>query len=145
MGPGKPFSSIGEGSWEDGVWDYKALPWPGAEVHTDNSIIVSYSYDLERTFISYDSPLVAECKVEYIRLKGLGGGIWWESSVDKLGEDSLIIIVYSTFSLLYGANRYARLLKHLEVLVCWSKNRISWTTLFPDIIIYRVGCKNSDD
>ncbi|OJJ65736.1 hypothetical protein ASPBRDRAFT_79643 [Aspergillus brasiliensis CBS 101740] len=63
--PGKPFSGIGDGSWEDG----------------------------ERTFISYDSPLVAKWKAEYIRLKGLGGCMWWESSADKPGNDSLITTV----------------------------------------------------
>jgi chitinase len=144
-GPGKSFLGIGEGSWEDGVWDYKALPWPGAEEHIDASIIASYSYDLEGTFISYDSPLVVEWKAEYIRLKGLGGGMWWESSVDKPGNDSLIMIVCSTFSLLYVANRLTRSLKYLGALARWSKNRISWTTLLSNMIIYGVGCKNSDD
>ncbi|PKX97857.1 glycoside hydrolase [Aspergillus novofumigatus IBT 16806] len=54
--PSKPFSGI------------------GAKEHINNSIIVSYSYNSEQTFISYNSPQVAE-------LKGLRGGMWWESSV----------------------------------------------------------------
>jgi len=31
-GPGCPFSDIGEGSWERGSYDYRALPLPGAVV-----------------------------------------------------------------------------------------------------------------
>ncbi|KAH9819396.1 glycoside hydrolase family 18 protein [Teratosphaeria destructans] len=82
-GPGHSYSGVGEGSWENGVWDYKALPRPGARVERDHEAIASWCYDPDsKTMVSYDSPEVAAQKVEFIKSKHLGGAMWWESSGD---------------------------------------------------------------
>ncbi len=83
-GPGTPFSGVGEGNWENGVWDAKALPRPGAEEVCDERIGASWSYDGEgRVMVSYDTKRMAEVKGRWIKEKGLGGGMWWESSGDR--------------------------------------------------------------
>jgi chitinase len=97
-GPGKPFTGIGAASppasWEDGVWDYKALALPGATEHFDSSLLASWSYDpARRMMVTYDTPEAGRRKADYVKQKGLGGAMWFESSADKSGAQSLIGVV----------------------------------------------------
>jgi chitinase len=90
-GLGLPYSGIGEGTWENGVHDYKKLPLEGAEERVDEDAAGTYCYHPERrVLVSYDTVDMARRKAEYIRQRGLGGGMWWESSADKEGPESLI-------------------------------------------------------
>jgi len=83
-GPGKPFSGVGPGSWESGVYDYRALPLPGSYVFRDEKMMASWSYDYEKKeMISFDSEEVARWKGEWINREGLGGSMFWELSGDK--------------------------------------------------------------
>lgn len=83
-GPGKPFQGVGQGSWEQGVYDYRALPLPGHHLFNDQEHIASWTYDYQsKELISFDSEQVAHWKGEYIRRENLGGSMFWELSGDK--------------------------------------------------------------
>lgn len=97
-GVGQPFSGIGQGSWEAGVYDFKALPQPGAREYYDPEAGASYSYDKEkRVMVSYDTVEMAREKAAYVKKHGLGGAMWWESSGDKKGREGIIENVVGTF------------------------------------------------
>lgn len=93
-GPGTPFSGVGQGTWENGVYDYKALPQPGAAVQNDANVLASWSYDAaQRTMVSFDTPEIVARKAALIQQMGLGGAMYWESSADKKGAESLVTTV----------------------------------------------------
>ncbi|KAF4970160.1 hypothetical protein FSARC_2757 [Fusarium sarcochroum] len=97
-GPGRPYQGVGQGTWEQGVYDYKKLPLEGAQEYGDRGCCASYCYNPQsRTMVTYDTPRVAWDKAEYVKKWKLGGAMWWESSADKEGEKSLITTVVNGF------------------------------------------------
>ncbi|RDB16950.1 Endochitinase B1 [Hypsizygus marmoreus] len=83
-GPGTPFSGVGGGSWEQGVYDYRALPRPGAHLLRDEKALASWTYDYgKKEMVSFDSEEVARWKGEWIKKEGLAGSMFWELSGDK--------------------------------------------------------------
>lgn len=82
-GIGAGYSGTGEGSWEAGMWDYKALPLAGHQEINNHQLGASYSYDPDtRLLITYDTPAIALQKADYINRLGLGGAMWWELDAD---------------------------------------------------------------
>lgn len=122
-GFGKPYHGVGNGSWgQAGIWDYKALPLGGATEVYDAELGASYSHTMPNSttsgngygnltrggredIVTYDNKMMAEKKAAYIVEKKLGGGMWWESSGDKLGAESLIRTVAEVLQRSGGLDR----------------------------------------
>lgn len=107
-GLGQPYSGVGEGSWENGVWDYKVLPKSGATVEFDEEAGATYSYDpATRELISFDTVDMVKKKVDYVKEKGFIGSMFWEASADRTGDESLI---GASFNALGGIDQSENLL-----------------------------------
>jgi len=116
-GPGTSFNGVGGGSWENGVWDYKALPRAGAVENFDKDVVSNWSYDsTNRVMVSYDNKEAADAKARWVKSLFLGGVMWFELSGDKQDDNSLVTTVVDVFG---GPNSTA--LEH-------SLNRLDYPT-----------------
>ena len=65
--------------------------------------------------VSYDNASMAQEKAAYVQSRQLGGAMWWESSGDKSGDQSLV----NTVSLIFVYSKYE--------LICVGCPQIWWT------------------
>lgn len=82
--PGAPYSGMGKGDWENGVYDYKSLPLQGSQETNDLNAVATSCYNPStREWVTYDSAQVVQIKCEWIKEQNLGGAMFWELSSDK--------------------------------------------------------------
>ncbi|KAL7755393.1 hypothetical protein ACKLNR_014491 [Fusarium oxysporum f. sp. zingiberi] len=126
-GMGKPYSDVGSanptlGSWEDGVWDYKALSKLDLKTMNDEKAQAQYGICYNSPDIySYDTPEIVKKKVAYLKERGLGGAMFWEASGDETGENSLVkasfdslgSIEQSTNLIKYPGSRYRNIASNM--------------------------------
>ncbi|RIA83301.1 Glycoside Hydrolase Family 18 protein [Glomus cerebriforme] len=96
-GLGSSYDGVGDGTWEQGIYDYKKLPRQGAVEHFDENEVASYSYSAsDKEFVTYDNPQVIIQKTDYIKHNHLRGVMFWELSGDfpTSHERSLLTAAY---------------------------------------------------
>jgi chitinase len=104
-GLGLPYSGVGDGSTQPGIWLVKDLPRPGGGARElyDDVAHASYSFDNGTgELVSYDTVGSVRRKTEYLASKGLGGAVFWEASGDRQGEGSLVGTVADKLNRLEG-------------------------------------------
>jgi chitinase len=81
-----------------GIYDLKTLPLAGATEIYSKELGATYSWDpVKKELVSYDNIQSAQQKACWIRENQLGGAMWWKSSDDRAGNQSLISIMVESF------------------------------------------------
>ncbi|SCV67608.1 BQ2448_5219 [Microbotryum intermedium] len=123
-GPGHPYNGVGEGSWEKGTYDYKALPLLSTSEIFDPHLVTCHCYSpVKREFVTYDNAASAQAKAEFIDTNGLAGAMYWELSGDRAkgSQGNLVELVARTMGhldtrqncLLYSESKWDNMRKGL--------------------------------
>ena len=67
---------------EEGTFEYRDLPRPGAEEHVDEQLGAAYCIGGDGGLVTYDTPQTVRMKANYVRQNGLGGLFYWTGTGD---------------------------------------------------------------
>lgn len=85
---------VGEGfqghGGDQGVFEYKDLPLPGAEVGFDKDAGAAFCVGGDGGFVTYDDVRSVEAKAAFAKEQGLGGLFYWTGTGDKDDGESLV-------------------------------------------------------
>ena len=93
-GPGQPFDGHGG---DDGVFEYRDLPRPGAQAFLDEKAVAAYCVGADGGFVSYDMPSTVRMKARFARETRLAGLFYWTGTGDRVDggeEESLVVAGY---------------------------------------------------
>lgn len=78
------------GGDDEGTFEYKDLPRPGASEHVDMALGAAYCCGGDGGFVSYDNAQTVRQKAAYVKDQGLGGVFYWTATGDAKGSRSLV-------------------------------------------------------
>ncbi|KAF8537636.1 glycoside hydrolase superfamily [Trichophaea hybrida] len=80
---------------DDGTFEYRDLPRPGASEHVDMALGAAYCCGSDGGFVSYDNAQTVRQKAAYVKEQGLGGVFYWTATADRKGSRSLVEASFS--------------------------------------------------
>ncbi|KAH7123670.1 class V chitinase-like protein [Dendryphion nanum] len=87
---------------EEGTFEYRDLPRPGAEEHVDTSVGAAFCIGGDGGFVTYDTPTTVRMKADYVRQNGLAGLFYWTGTGDASAiTDKERSLVYNGFQGLF--------------------------------------------
>ena len=84
---------------EEGTFEYKDLPRPGAVVFFDEPVGAIYCIGDDGGFVTYDNPHSVELKAKFAMERNLGGLFFWTGTADTVDSSSLVQTGYKVLQL----------------------------------------------
>jgi len=94
---GQPYSSC---AGQEGTFEYRHLPRPGAEEHVDAQVGAAYCVGGDGGFVTYDNPQTVRMKADFVKQNRLAGIFYWTGTADS--PDSNRSLVYTSYTALHS-------------------------------------------